>query len=73
MNWTNTAGAGVNNILTGFLDPAAGALNKALGSSTSTETSTPTGSSKTGTIVIAALAVITLIVVGIIIFKKSKA
>jgi hypothetical protein len=77
MNWftsgTQSAGTGVNNLLSGILSPLAGSANTLLGTTTQTETATPNQSkSKTGTYIIAALAVVVLIVVGIIIFKKSK-
>lgn len=77
MNWftngTQSAGTGVSNLLGGILNPLASAGTGLLGSTTSTETTAPNSSnSKTGTMVIAALAVIVLIVVGVIIFKKSS-
>lgn len=77
MNWfttgTTSAGTGVKTLLDSVLTPVTASATNLLGTSTTQETVTPnTSSAKTGTIIVAALAIITLIVVGILIFKKSK-
>lgn len=73
-NGTQSAGQGVSTFLSSFLNPVSSAVNNTLGTSTTTVTEGPKNSnSKTGTIVIAIVAVITLMVIGYVLLKKKAA
>ncbi len=74
-NWftdfTGSAGTGIGDLLGGVVTPT----KNLLGENTVTETNRPDAASqssaKTATVVISILAVITLIVIGVLIFKSS--
>lgn len=71
-------GGGVQGLLGGLLSPLTSNASNLLGTTQTTQTQTvrpdeaAKSSAKTTTMVIAALGVVTLIVIGIIVFKSSK-
>jgi len=69
-------GEKINNFLGGILNPITGAFNNVVGTTTTSTTTsadaTQKSNSKTGLIIVATLGVITLVVIGVLIFKNKN-